>query len=250
MEQQLRTKAQAMKVFEKALDRVAYSEGIWNVFEDFLSFSLLMLRWQDLKPEHFQELENRYPKKEQHQLFAEAFTAMADIAHNDGEGFHDVFGDYFMEHFSNKFKGQFFTPQPICDMMAQLTMSSDVADGTSVCDPTCGSGRTLIAAAKINRKMIFYGADVDINCCKMTVINMMLNTMCGEVAWMDSLAMKHWRSWHIRKVFNGVGYVPYYIETGPGETHFIERLKNSLQEKEQAQEEQMKVGKKNQLLLF
>lgn len=250
MEQQLRTRAQAQKDFHKALDSLAYSQGHWQVFEDFLDYTLLMLRWQDRKEEDFEDLYKRYPKPEQHKLFAEAFFSLGEIADNDGAGFYDPFGDYFMEHFGNKFKGQFFTPDPITELMAQLIIADDTPPGCNVCDPTCGSGRTLLSAAKMNRNMVFYGADIDLNCCKMTVINMILNTMEGEVAWMDSLMMKHWKSWHIRKVHNGTGYLPYYTVTGPGETRFIERLQATMKAEGVETVEQLKVNKRNQIQLF
>lgn len=250
MEYQIRKQAQAKKDFEKALSSLAYTQNNWTVFEDFLDYTLLMLQWQDRKEEYFDDLKKRYPKEEQHKLFVEAFYALADIADNDGTGFFDPFGDYFMEHFGNKFKGQFFTPETVTDFMAAITISDDTPDGTIVCDPTCGSGRTLLSAAKCNRRIIFYGADIDLNCCKMTAINMMLNTMEGEVAWMNTLSMEHWKSWHIKKVFNGYGYVPYYITTGPGETHFVERLKNSIASKDIDEANELKVGKKQQLMLF
>lgn len=78
---------------------------------------------------------------------------------------------------------------------------------------------------------------------------------------MNSLSMEHWKSWHIRTVFNGVGRLPYYITSGPGETHFVTRLRNSVQEVQQSYsveecdatndtKEIIKLGKKNQLFLF
>jgi type I restriction-modification system DNA methylase subunit len=250
VEQHIRTQAQAKKDFEKALSSLSYTNNNWTVFEDFLDYTLLMLKWQDRKEEYFDDLRKRYPKEEQHKLFAEAFYALADIADNNGTGFYDPFGDYFMEHFGNKFKGQFFTPDSVTEFMAAIIIADDTPEKKTVCDPTCGSGRTLLSAAKHNRNLIFYGADIDINCCKMTVINMMLNTMVGEVAWMDTLSMKHWKSWHINKVYNGAGYLPYYQVTGPGETHFIERLQSSLQRQSEDESSNIKVGKRQQIMLF
>lgn len=247
MEQQIRSSAQAKKDFEKALDSLASNQQLWTVFDNFLDYALLMLHWQDVKEDHFDEIKKRYPKESQYKLFAKAFYAMADIADNDGSGFSDPFGDYFMEHFSNDHRGQFFTPQPVCDMMAQITIE-DAHDDKEVCDPTCGSGRLLLSAAKINRKMKFFAADIDMTCCKMTAINFILNSMEGEVACMNSLSMEHWKSWHIRTVFNGMGRVPYYVTSGPGETNFVIRLKKSLEPEES--KEELKIGKRNQLLLF
>jgi uncharacterized protein (DUF983 family) len=248
VDRQVRSSAEAKRIFEKSLERLAYTQHLWTVFEDFLDFSLLMLRWWDLKPEHFSELEKHYPDEKQHKLFAEAYMALGDIADNDGEGFKDPFGDYFMEHFSSDHKGQFFTPEHLCDMTAMMQGIQEAEEGATVCDPTCGSGRMLLSAAKLNRKCKFYAADLDLTCCKMTVINFMMNSMAGEVAWMNSLSMEHWKSWHVKLIINNGFYMPYYFETGPGETHFVERLKKAFDV--ETSDSEVKMGKKNQLLLF
>lgn len=249
VDKQLLTRKKAQADFEKALDQLARTQSLWSVFEDFLDYSLLMLRWQDRNESHFDELRQRYPDPTQHKLFAEAFYALADVADNDGQGFHDPFGDYFMEHFGNKFKGQFFTPDTITEFMAAIAISDDTPAGTTVCDPSCGSGRTLLSAAKHNRLMKFYAADIDINCCKMTAINMLMNSMEGEVAWMDSLRMEHWKSWHIRRVPFAGKYLPYYEVSGPGETCFIERLKATYEAKPEVKQ-QLQESKPVQLMLF
>lgn len=250
--------------FKKLFESLAYTQDYATVFSDFLEYALLMLRW-DKKADDFRELERRWTKPDDHRKFAEMLDMFSIAADNDGEGFYDVLGDLFMDLVSHGRNGQFFTPTPVCEMMAAINLGDAPQDGQTVCDPTCGSGRTLLAAAKRNRKMIFYGADIDLNCCRMTVLNMLLNTMEGEVAWMDTLRMEHWRSWHIKRVMNGTGYyLPYYSISGPGETHFIQRLKNSFEEmaapaaepsqpvaKQVPNEEPMIiVGKKNQLSLF
>jgi hypothetical protein len=111
---------EAINKFEKSLDQLAYSQTLWSVFQDFLDYSLLMLKWWDPNPTNFAELEKRWPEKKQHILFWEAYLAMADIADNEGEGFQDPFGNYFMDHFSNDHRGQFFTPDEVCDMIALL----------------------------------------------------------------------------------------------------------------------------------
>jgi hypothetical protein len=225
--------AEAIKQFEQALSQLAYSQSLWDVFQDFLDYSLLMSKWWDPNPANFADLEKKYPDAKQHKLFAEAYVAMADIADNDGTGFKDPFGDYFMEHFSSDRRGQFFTPEELCDMMAMLQKveHSEQPEKPTFNDPSCGSGRTLLSAAKlINRRGTFHAADIDLTCCKMTVINFMMNSMKGEVAWMDTLRMDHWRSWHIQVVMNEAGiYMPYYYVSGPGETGFVERLKKSLE---------------------
>jgi type I restriction enzyme M protein len=194
---------------EKALVSLFRHKNKWTVFNDFLDFCLLMLRWWDVKEEMFSDLKKKYDRSDW-QYFSAAYVAMAD----DAFEFKDPFGDFFMEHLSNDRAGQFFTPEHVCDLMARLTMG-DIKDNQTVSDPCCGSGRNLLAAAKINRNAIFIAADVDETCCKMTVINMMLQTMKGEVHHMNTITQYHYGTWVIEKTLMKGMYVPYYY-TFPG----------------------------------
>jgi len=219
---------EAEKRFIKIFQSLCYKQSSFQVFNDFLDFALLMLRL-DKKAEDFKELESRWTDKADYEKFAEMLCCFADAADYDGNGFYDMFGDIFMEFFSNERKGQFFTPQSLCDMMALLTYGEELQEANSVCDPCCGSGRTLLAMGKLNRKLKFYAADIDLTCCKMTVLNMLINSMSGEVAWMDTLSMEHCQSWHIFNTLDLSGhFIPQYYVTGKGETNMVQQLKNSM----------------------
>jgi len=69
-----------------------------------------------------------------------------------------------------------------------------------------------MAAARINRFAYFYGADVDRNCCLMSLINFCLNAMVGEVAWMNSLSNEFYGAWQIR--IHPQHGIPYIKEIG------------------------------------
>lgn len=213
----------AEAAFSAALTKLSYKQQLWDVFRDFLDFSLLAFKWWDQDPNKFSTFNSKYTQDDL-DVFLNAFTVLGEIAAGDGKGFNDPFGDYFMEHFASRITGQFFTPVSICDLTAEISGVRNCKPGQTICDPTCGSGRTLLAAAKIQREAIFFGADIDVTCCKMTVLNFLMNTMRGEVAWMDSIRMKHWKSWRIDQVMGGNGiYLPYYVETAAGDTAFIKR---------------------------
>lgn len=147
--------------------------------------------------------------QEEQRLLLEIFQTIGNVADNDGEGFKDPFGDLFMETISNDKNGQFFTPESLCDLKAMM-VCPDLQKGQSVSDPACGSGRTLLAAAKINREAIFYAADVDLLCAKMTVINYMLNSMTGEVAHMNTITLQYFTGWKVGKFYHYGKYLPYY----------------------------------------
>jgi ribosomal protein L11 methylase PrmA len=135
--------------------------------------------------------------------FSEALAALViEMTGPDGNGFVDVLGDYFEQHLSFGRNGQFFTPQHICDMMAR--MMTPEGFGKRVADPACGSGRMLMAMAKINRFALFFGADNDSNCAKMAVINLCLNSMFGEIAWMNSITNEFYAAWEIFPSVKGI----------------------------------------------
>jgi type I restriction-modification system DNA methylase subunit len=68
----------------------------------------------------------------------------------------------------------------------------------TILDPACGSGRMLLAAAKINRHNTFFGADLDGTCCKMALINMLLNSLQGEISHMKSLSKEFFRGYKVK----------------------------------------------------
>ena len=61
-----------------------------------------------------------------------------------------------------------------------------------VLDPCCGSGRNLLAAAKVNPRAEFYGQDLDLRCVQMTAINLALRNLYGYVIHGDSLTCEQW----------------------------------------------------------
>jgi type I restriction-modification system DNA methylase subunit len=222
------------KRFEQSLLELSRTQSLWTVFNDFLDFSLLFIRWWAQKDSDYAELEKRYTNQRQVELMVSAYMAMADIAENGGSGFKDPFGDFYMEYLSNDRNGQFFTPETVCDMIARIQIGPTLPENATAGDPCCGSGRLLLSAAKINRKAIFYAADIDLACCKMTVLNFLLNTICGEVAWMNTLTQEHWKAWRINKVMGSNGfYVPYYQEIQFDQSHVVAKLGNELFNKEQ-----------------
>ena len=119
----------------------------------------------------------------------------------------DILGEYFMQHITKGQNGQYFTPAPICQMMA--LMQGDNSDAQSlkrVFDPACGSGRMLMSHAKLNPRNHYYGADNSNTCAKMATLNFLLNGLIGEIAWMNSLSNEWYGGWHINT--NGIGILP------------------------------------------
>lgn len=100
----------------------------------------------------------------------------------------DILGDLFQGGITYGERGQFFTPTPICDLMAELTAGDEPGLGRTINDPCCGSGRMLLAMAKIKPFARFVGQDADLRCVKITAINLALHNLYGHVIWGNSLA--------------------------------------------------------------
>lgn len=119
----------------------------------------------------------------------------------------DVLGEIYMTEVSSNLNGQFFTPASISKLLSELTTTKDTTDNQKVSDPACGSGSTLLEAAKCNPRRFFVGQDIDLTCVKMCALNLCLNSLRGEVIWGDTLAMECNRVYQIRKSIFGVCYI-------------------------------------------
>ena len=227
------------KEFQAHYDRLCYGRSRANVFRDFLDVCLYYLS-AGMLSEDYLKIEKQY-KKEEMPLFLEMLNVVAD----NSEGFRDVLGDVFMEFVSHGHNGQFFTPMPITDMMAMINNCDNLTPEQSVCDPACGSGRTLLSAVAMcvknneGKRPRCYGSDIDISCVKMAVINMMMNSIPGEIAWMDTLRMEHWRSYCIDLILIGGMWFPTLKVMGAGQTRFVQRLEKAIEEKPEIKEQIM-----------
>ena len=120
--------------------------------------------------------------------------------------FFDLFGHLYEQMFLLKSKassnGQFFTPDDLCRLMADITESKNEEEETKsglimVNDCACGSARTLLAhfMAKTSKyhslagKYYYEAADIDLPTCKMAACNMMIHGMQGKVVCQDQLLL-------------------------------------------------------------
>lgn len=116
---------------------------------------------------------------------------------------YDAWGDLFMELTPRGgYRGQFFTPADICDLMAECSIIDKEPVANKYCgafgmratvgDPTSGSARNLLAAnAKFLRngwrKPYLIAEDIDLDCCRMSAVNMMMHGCFGEVICHNTL---------------------------------------------------------------
>ncbi len=207
-----------LKSFSQYMQQLARRNSVSNVFADFLEMSVCALSLGAMESRYL-EIVGRYDKHEVN-LMADAFAALVIEMDDNGEGLRDIFGDFYMEHISHGHNGQFFTPEHICELMARV--QGEIENGSRILDCACGSGRTLLAAAKINRNATFYGADVDRNCAMMCLINQCVNGLMGEVAWMNSLTNEFFGVWQLQ--LHPTGGVPYIVPITEAESLILLKL--------------------------
>lgn len=177
-------------------EKLAYSQSYYRVFEDFVDYCISEYSIQkDYQlPDYIKQ-----PDTEPHD-----FKKMLDIIIGTcrkkcnawsggkpvGNGWYDAFGHFFetvASEFGKSYRGQFFTPENICTMMAQMTIQGPTEKVQTVCDSACGSGRLLLAAHAVNPNTCCYGNDIDYLCAKMCAVNFCLNGVVGEITCNDGL---------------------------------------------------------------
>jgi len=189
--------------FAESMYKISHRFSLFKVYDDFLTMSIAActqnletkLSWYEdeylATIAHYKdsELRHEFPK-----AFANLIIEMEERT-GSSQG-NDVLGDFFEQNISNGRNGQFFTPFHICELMASLTCNDTVIEEEPkkdrplrILDPSCGSGRMLMASHRVNGiGNEYYGIDIDRICVKMAAINLFLNGMWNsEVMCANSL---------------------------------------------------------------
>lgn len=184
-------------VFEKFANKYA-QYGYDKVFEDLLNSMMYLGSMGKLHEDDYKQASKLYGELELNSLI----LAVSDAS----EGFRDALGEIYM-YIASRYKssalGQFFTPQPIVDLMAAIVNVSDSDTPMKMGDTAgCGSGRNLLALARDigagRWKHWFEGVDIDLICVKMTVVNCQLQTIPAFVVHGDALSNVVWASYEIQ----------------------------------------------------
>lgn len=183
-----------LRELEKILRQFTYANGydMTEVFNDMLRYIVGFFTWE-VKP-----IESWRYKKEDTIVFWNMLTQWLSIMNRQTirKEWYDAFGDLYMALIGSTSRikgfGQNFTPSEICEPMAEITGTKNLTeakedDGGMISDPTCGSGRTLLAAHIRHPKKYIVAEDIDKTCCMMTVCNFIIHGCRGEVIWHNSL---------------------------------------------------------------
>lgn len=177
-----------------------------TVFNDFLTFVIHgfspgappLKSWKYKRQQNaaFMGMVSEWVRLMQHQL-------------KEDTSWYDPFGDIYMAFSSTGSKqaqGQFFTPVPVCELMTACADTGEHLPGQRMGDPTCGSGRLLLAWHVRNLGGYLVGEDINHTCCLMTVCNMLVHGGVGEVIWHDSLQPEKFNDgWLVNPVLTHTG---------------------------------------------
>ncbi len=177
-------------LFDRTSNQTGLSRG--QVFEDFLTMTRCALAGQTMEEEYLATVAKGYAKGEEGSRGIDTITqAFGQLIVAMDETKQDVLGDIFTGAITYGERGQFFTPDSVCDLMGALTVPMDrTAEPQSICDPACGSGRMLLSVGKRQPHWEFTGQDVDHRAAQMTAINLGLNGLRGWAVWQNTLTLE------------------------------------------------------------
>ena len=195
-----------IKQFVKYLTEVSDNHGIKQEerLDSFCDFIINLFSTDSYKPEGFKP-DVATPENNDYVTLVSIWCWMVAKEMESGNAL-DLFGQLYEQMFLLKSKassnGQFFTPNSLCRLMADVTDNvNEEKVGKNglirVNDCACGSARTLLAHfmrkthenPAIAGRYYYEAADIDLPTCKMAACNMMIHGMRGKVVCQDQLSL-------------------------------------------------------------
>ena len=209
------------KELECIFEEMGYIQTVQEKFDRLLNACLFIYRFNPTKEEQKEFIDT--VQGTNGQLYIKAMQ----LIFNDSEGMHDAIGDFFQSIISRHSNSQFFTPECVSDLSALVVMGkNNIKEGMSVCDPSVGSGRMLLSAAKFagkdKHKLHYYGVDIDLRCIKIALLNLCMHSLRGELVWGDSLALTCNKSFYFDNVRMTDGMIAT-LWTTRNTTHLFDR---------------------------
>ena len=205
------------KFIKDKILEIGSRKNIRTVFEDFVICAAFAISngayFDQSKEDQYLAIAKKYRDADMN-TFAEMLGHLAYEYSKERPD--DILGELYEElGLFSKERGQFFTPQYICDLMIPITLSNIDITGElkkkgyiAINDPACGSGRTLLSALRyledngVNLNRVYVeGDDISLFCVCMTYLNLSLSGASGVVKHQDTTTQE------IYSVF----YTPQYI---------------------------------------
>lgn len=218
---------ESCKELIKALQSISYTRSIYEVFQDWLCVSSIAISnavdfrdWKQREEVYLQTISG-YTKAELEKLSeALALLVLALQREQSVHGPTDILGQVFHAlELHSKYKGQFFTPPHVCELMGSITLAGENPENIiakkgyiTVCEPCIGSGGIVLGAAKAmadrhlnyQTQLLVTGIDIDIKCVQMSYLQLSLLGIPAVVIHGNSLTNETWSRW----------YTPTYILGG------------------------------------
>lgn len=197
------------ELLEEVTHRSSVSRA--QAFEDFLHMSVCALSGGAMEEEYLQTVAKHTAGKKGQRgadILARMFGLLVARMEETRTDMKDLLGDLFQGAITYGEAGQFLTPMPICRLMAKMTVAEASVEADrvpTVSDPTCGSGRMLLAVAEEHRNWEFVGQDVDRRCVQMTALNLAFRDLYGYAIHGNTLANE--QKLIYRTGFNGQGFI-------------------------------------------
>lgn len=146
--------------FISAFNSIAKHKHRYKVFEDFVTVSAISLhnatnKYQSLEQEYLTII-NGYSKKERIAI-SKLFAMLVNLLNPEPI---DILGQLYMElEISSKGNGQFFTPDPISQLMGKMAYGNKIelpeCGFITMSEPACGAGGMVLAFVKemLNQKL-------------------------------------------------------------------------------------------------
>lgn len=197
----------------KLIVGLSHRHGAWQVFSDFAEMgataisNAIDLAQREKREARYMEIVKRY-KPDELAKFPEMLvllTLALDEEMDDvlGRTFHDL-------ELHNKYAGQFFSPYPICRMMAKMTLADNVQARieergfVTAMEPAVGSGAMVIALAhemkdagiNYQRHLHVTAVDVDPKCVHMAYLQFSLLHIPAIIIHGNALSLEEYGHWH------------------------------------------------------
>lgn len=191
--------------FARQFTNLCNTKSSWEVWADFVTMSALSIvnalerqgETHDKREKEYLGIINRYTKTEQ-QVFPTLLAKLVEALEEDPE--QDFLGEMFMAlELGSHWKGQFFTPYTVCQLMAAMTIDDRVKQiqecgWAGIHDPCCGAGALLIAARNEMvkrglgpRQALYVAQDIDRTAALMCYLQLSLLGCAGYVVVGDAL---------------------------------------------------------------
>jgi hypothetical protein len=203
------------KELVKLISTLGYRHGHWQVFADFAEMAAISVSnavdWggREKREKRYLQIIERYTPDELAR-FPEMLASLTMALEHEttdvlGRTFHDL-------ELHNKWAGQYFSPYPICQMMAKMTLGDKAEVEAKISErgfvtaqePAAGSGAMIIALAHEMRELgINYqqhlhatAVDVDPKCVHMSYLQFSLLHIPAIIIHGNSLSLEEFDHWY------------------------------------------------------